>query len=165
MGLLPEKGCELIEGDVIGSLPSKDDHSLVVTRLFELFSRVRGFLLLLSHFSLYVSNDTLPEPDFAVLKTPTPTLTPGGYVQTRDVELLIEVSDATLARDLSAKALLYARAGIAEYWVIDVTGRRLLIHGDPQMGEYTQVTEYAENEIAAPLFAPAEGFMVSDILP
>ncbi len=62
-------------------------------------------------------------------------------------------------------ARLYAQAGIAEYWVVDVTGRRLLIHGVPGSDGYTQVTEFSETDTAAPLFAPTNTFTVSQILP
>jgi hypothetical protein len=37
----------------------------------------------------------------------------------------------TLRFDLTVKAAIYARAGIAEYWVLDVNGRRMIVHRDP----------------------------------
>ena len=39
---------------------------------------------------------------------------------------MVEVSDTTLNFDLSVKAPLYARAGILEYWVMDIQARRLI---------------------------------------
>lgn len=165
MGLLPEKGYELIDGDVVEKMPVKHPHANVITLLFALFSRISGFPLLLTQFSLWIDDETLPEPDFAVLFAPQPRITIRGYVPAEAVRLVIEVSDATLDRDITTKATLYARADIAEYWVIDVTGRRLLIHTTPEQDGYAQVTEYSETDTAAPLFAPASTFVISEILP
>jgi Uma2 family endonuclease len=74
MGLLPEKGYELIEGDVIEKMSVKETHSYVITLLFALFSRLVGFPLLRSQFSLWINETTLPEPDFALLMSKMPLL-------------------------------------------------------------------------------------------
>lgn len=165
MGLIPEKGYELIEGDIVQKMSVKYPHSALITQLFALFSRLCGYPLLLSQFSLWIDDETMPEPDFAVLHAPNPPLTPRGYVEASGVRLVVEVSDATLPQDITTKAALYARAGIPEYWVIDVSGRRLLIHGVPASDGYSQVTEYLPDETAAPLFDPTATFAVADILP
>ena len=46
--------------------------------------------------------------------------------------LIVEVADTTLAYDLTTKAELYATAGIADYWVLDVENRQLHVFRDPQ---------------------------------
>jgi Uma2 family endonuclease len=45
--------------------------------------------------------------------------------------LVVEVADTTLAFDTTTKAELYATANVAEYWVLDVTGRELHVFRDP----------------------------------
>ncbi len=67
--------------------------------------------------------------------------------------------------DLTTKASLYARAQIAEYWVLDVIGRRLLVHRDPQEGQYESVVAYAENESIATLAAPESAFRIQEVFP
>jgi Uma2 family endonuclease len=57
---------------------------------------------------------------------------------------------------------LYARAGIVEYWVVDVAARRLIVHRDPSEGLYGSVTAYGEEETMAPLASPAAQFRVSE---
>ncbi|HLV80009.1 MAG TPA: Uma2 family endonuclease [Chthonomonadaceae bacterium] len=79
--------------------------------------------------------------------------------------LVGEVSDSTLAYDLSGKALLYARAGIPEYWVVDITGRRLLVHRQPARDGYADIQVYAEGEEAAVISHPEAKVRVSDLLP
>jgi Uma2 family endonuclease len=165
MGLLPKREYELIEGDIIEKMSIKHPHAAVITLLFALFSRITGFPLLLSQFSLWIDDETLPEPDFAVLAHANPTLTTRGYVEATNLRLVVEVSDATLSQDVINKAVLYARANIPEYWVIDVVGRRLLLHSAPGTDGYTAVTEYSDTDTAAPLFAPTATFPISDILP
>ena len=103
-----------------------------------------------------------PEPDVVVLTKPYNELVP--RPKATDVRLLVEVSDSTLAFDLTQKAGLYARAAIAEYWVLDVIGRRLIVHRRPLDGRYRDVMAYAESESIAPLAAPESPVMVGTLL-
>ncbi|MFO0950365.1 MAG: Uma2 family endonuclease [Isosphaeraceae bacterium] len=75
-----------------------------------------------------------PQPDIIVLagprsshrsKTPAPV----------DVVLLIEVSDSSLPKDAGGHLRAYAEAGIYEYWVVDINGRRVDAHTMPTRGE------------------------------
>jgi Uma2 family endonuclease len=81
-----------------------------------------------------------------------------GNPQPQDLALVVEIADSTLALDLTTKAALYARAGIVEYWVIDVTGRRLYCHREPMAGKYSQIAVYEEHEAISPLAAPDAPF-------
>jgi Uma2 family endonuclease len=77
----------------------------------------------------------------------------------------VEIADTTLGFDLKTKGRLYARAGIVEYWVLDLAGRRMIVHRDPHNGEYQSVAAYAEDEIVAPLAAPDAHLCVRTVLP
>ncbi len=59
-----------------------------------------------------------PVPDLIVLNHDSATIV-SGNPQPSDLNLIVEISDSTLF-DLTTKAWLYARAGILEYWVLDV---------------------------------------------
>ena len=65
-----------------------------------------------------------------------------------------------LSFDLTVKARLYARARIVEYWVVDIPGRRIIVHRDPQEGQYQSVVAYAEQESVKPLASPDHEFPV-----
>ncbi len=80
-----------------------------------------------------------------------------------DLELVVEVSDTSLAFDLTTKAVLYARAGIQEYWVLDIQGCRVMVHREPVAGRYRAIVAYGENESVAPLAAPEKPFHVADV--
>lgn len=103
-----------------------------------------------------------PEPDVVVLTRPYNELVP--RPKANDVRLVVEVSDSTLAFDLTQKARLYARAEIPEYWVLDVANRRLIVHRRPQGGAYQEVVAYAEAESVAPLAAPDSSVVVGTLL-
>ena len=88
-----------------------------------------------------------------------------GNPQPQDLQLVVEVSDTTLSFDLTTKASIYARAGIVEYWVLDIAGRRMIVHREPQGGRYVSVTAYSAEESVSPLAAPESSFRVGDAFP
>ncbi len=80
--------------------------------------------------------DSEPEPDLVVI----PHNAPRPYHQAT-AALVIVVSVSSLRRDLVRKPSLYAAAGVDEYWVIDLDGRRAVIHRDPRRDGYADVVE------------------------
>ena len=103
-----------------------------------------------------------PQPDLIVLKLPS-TSFQSANPQPDDLELAVEVSDSTLRFDLTVKATLYARAAIREYWVLDVPGRRLIVHRDPGPSGYASVVAYSEAETIAPLASPLNQLRVGSL--
>jgi Uma2 family endonuclease len=89
----------------------------------------------------------LPKPrsDFYAAQIPTPP----------DVLLLVEVSDSSLAFDQGIKRALYARHGIAEYWVVDIPNRRIHVHCEPTVDGYGKTLECAQTDTASPRALPA----------
>ena len=89
-----------------------------------------------------------PLPDFAVLRSGEllGRVTPDRYPEPRDIGILIEVAVTSLRADLSTGLEHYARALVPIYWVVDVLGRRILVHTEPQVvdgrGEYAHVETY-----------------------
>jgi Uma2 family endonuclease len=105
-----------------------------------------------------------PEPDVIVLKRDLSHFT-SGNPRPQDLQLVVEVADSTLGFDLTKKASLYARAGIVEYWVLDVAGRRMIVDRDPQKGRYLSIEAYGSDESVAPLAAPESRFRIKDAFP
>jgi hypothetical protein len=104
-----------------------------------------------------------PEPDLMVLRRPTRGSDPNPGPA--EILWLIELSDTTLAFDLNVKARLYARAGIQDYWVFDLGGRRIIIHRDPRDGAYTWIVAHGEEDSVSPLMEPSFTARVADLLP
>ena len=82
-----------------------------------------------------------------------------------DIRLVVEISDSTLAYDQNEKGPLYAAAGIAEYWIVDVNTRRLLVYRDPQPAGYASLQTLRATESVSPLAAPDASAPVAELLP
>ena len=148
---------ELVEGELILTMGKKRLHSNVLRRLIILLDQLFGQDLVQQEVSLDVSPEdnptSEPEPDAVVFRKSFEDVA-SGNPRPADVALLIEVADTTLRFDRTVKAGLYARAGIAEYWVVDAVGERVYVHRDPQEGAYRSVAEFGREESVSPLAKP-----------
>jgi Uma2 family endonuclease len=110
-----------------------------------------------------------PEPDIAVIpgnvrdyKTAHPTM----------AVLIVEVADTSLLYDRTIKASLYAKAGIGEYWIVNLVDYQVEVHRHPApMPEqtygfgYTSVTTCKAPDTITPLAAPHMTIAVAELLP
>lgn len=162
-GVWNRERLELIDGELIDTMGKKRPHvnALVVIRNWAI--AVFGDLRVQTEASIDVAPDdnpiNEPEPDLAVLRRSS--LEFDANPKPEDILLVAEVSDTTLSFDLEKKGPLYARAGIPEYWILDVNKRRLIVHREPAGGKYRSVVVYSENESVAPLNSPRSEFLVS----
>ena len=167
-GLFDQQRLELVDGELISKMGKNRPHVNALALMVKWLSRFFDLALVNQEASIDVApqdNPTSePQPDLIVLKQPTNQIA-AGNPRPQDLQLVIEVSDTSLHFDLTRKADLYARAGIVEYWVLDVAGRKLFVHREPQLGKYQSVTEYSEQESVAPLAAPQAQFLVSSAFP
>lgn len=74
-----------------------------------------------------------PEPDLTVVERGAPA-----PYHPSTAALVIEVSVSSLAYDLGVKAAVFAAAGIPDYWVVDVEGRRVVVHRKPSADGYRE---------------------------
>ena len=81
-----------------------------------------------------------------------------------DTFLLVEVSDLTADYDLNEKALLYAEAGIIEYWVVLVNEAAIVRHRTPTPGGYRDVTRLCGTGMISPLAAPEALWTINALL-
>lgn len=115
-----------------------------------------------------LDDGTEPEPDVLIV--------PGSRLDYEDhhptpleVLLLVEVSDSTLTKDRGKKAEDYARADIADYWIVNLVDRQLEMLRDPGPlpggHGYKLRRVLLEGEAIAPLLAPDSAVAVADLLP
>jgi Uma2 family endonuclease len=83
-----------------------------------------------------LNGDTEPLPDVAVVRRPWRGY-PGEHPGPDDIFLLVEVAESSLAFDQGAKRTLYARAGIREFWIVDLSSNVVHIHREPVGDTYT----------------------------
>ena len=143
---------ELIDGEIISKMGANAPHRITLLFIEAWLLKVFGLLFVQTQTSIEVPENARrvndPVPDAAVTReraTFYAVRNPGP----QDILLLVEVSDSTLKSDLNTKARLYARIGIAEYWVADIAARRLHRHRQPTRNGYTEVTIFeSEQEIS-----------------
>ncbi len=159
---------ELIDGEILSKMSQKPPHRIAVILLRNWLIAVFGALFVQSQASISVGDadpdHNEPEPDAAVTVAPNTDYTQG-HPGPADLSLVAEVSDTTLRSDRAAKAALYARAGIVEYWLLDIVNRQMLVHRNPGAGGYGEVVVYAADETAATLARPDASVRVADLLP
>ncbi len=165
LGLSELDRYELIEGELVCKMSKNPPHMRAVMLLCDWLRTAFGRTQVVQEPTIDVapadSPASAPEPDAVVLSRSLLDLVE--HPKPEQIRLLVEVSDTTLAYDLTTKAALYARAGIADYWVLDVNGRRVVVHRLPADGAYQSVLAFAENEKVSPLGAPAAEIRVGDL--
>jgi Uma2 family endonuclease len=131
---------ELLEGQLVDMSPIGPRHALAIDLLNRLLPAILGEQAWLRVQNPIVLDDASePQPDFAVVRHPWSGY-PDAHPRPPDILLLIEVADSSLEFDLGAKLELYARAGICEFWVVDLTSNRVLVHRSPREGRYDSIT-------------------------
>lgn len=66
-----------------------------------------------------------------------------------EIFLIIEVADSTLLSDRQQKAPIYAKAGIADYWILDVNTKQSDVFREPTQEGYQQETILTANTVLA----------------
>jgi Uma2 family endonuclease len=155
-GLFEAERLELVDGDLISKMGKTRPHvnafRLMQYWLLEAFGKEFVDAEAPIDVSPADNPSNEPEPDLIVLREPCDTFV-SGNPKAEDLRLVVEISDSSLRFDLVTKAALYARAGIVEYWVLDVAGRSLVVHRKPESGRYQSVMVYGEKESVSPLGA------------
>ncbi|MGA2882764.1 MAG: Uma2 family endonuclease [Bryobacteraceae bacterium] len=164
-GLWDQQRLELVHGELISKMGKKRPHVNALVALQAWLVGTFGEQFVNPGAPIDVAPEdnptNEPEPDLVVLARPSREFQDANP-RPVDLRLVVEVSDSTLGFDLTTKAELYARAGIVEYWVVDVAARRLIVHRDPREGLYHSVIAYSDQETASPLASPQSEFRVLD---
>jgi Uma2 family endonuclease len=143
---------ELIEGEIIEVNSQMMPHGVVKFRLAMKLSTLLSPLLEVHvELSVQLNDNTLVDPDISV----TPKLKlERRYLRRDEILMAIEVSDTTLDYDLGEKARVYSKAGIAEYWVVDINGAQTWVHCEPSESGYTSIVSLS---FASPLALLIDG--------
>jgi len=142
---------ELIDGELLEMSPQNAPHMEAKRFLVTLFiRRLSDNVAVHVEGTLNLAPGASPSPDIWLHDTATRV----DQVRGPDVSLLVEIADTSLLRDLGLKADLYARHGVADYWVVDAYGRRIFVHRSPSHEGYGQVLEIGREDAIAPLAFP-----------
>jgi len=145
---------ELIGGELHMMSPIGDRHADAVDWLvrWSTLAIDRQVLLVRVQNPLSIpGSESAPQPDIA-------WVTLRRYADRRplpeEVSLLVEVADTSLEFDTTAKATLYAAAGIADYWVVDLVSRAVIVFREPRSGGYESRSTHRGDQFVRPLAQP-----------
>jgi Uma2 family endonuclease len=145
--LKPDDRVELIEGAIIEISPIGSPHAACVYRLYSSLPEIiKHRALVWVRNPVRLDDFSEPVPDVSLLKLrkdfyaahhPMPT----------DVLLIIEVADSTLLKDRNIKVPLYARAGLAEVWLVNLPKELIEVYSDPVNGKYRKCEKFKRGEV------------------
>lgn len=151
---------ELIDGEIIEMPPIGHPHAGTVNLLVKLLiSAVGDQAVVAPQNPVYLDDHTEPLPDIALL-LPRADYYRNAHAGPDDVLLLIEVADSSLAYDRDVKLPRYARAGIPEAWLVDLSGRRLWVHRQAHAARCADITQPDDlAAVAVPVAAGAKVYL------
>jgi len=159
----PGERLELIDGHLLVREPQGSGHAAALRRALGDVWQID------SQLPLALDADSEPEPDVAVV--------PRDPVAYRDAHpsravLIVEIAEGSYRIDRGYKASLYARAGIADYWIVDLIHGVLEVHREPQASpdallgwRYRSIETLRPPAAVTPLVAPDSSIPVADLLP
>jgi Uma2 family endonuclease len=170
LGLFVGERLELLDGMLVMREPQGSPHAAIVIQIGQLLAAAfgAGWHPRL-HSPLALGQDSEPEPDVAVVAG-----MPRDYfvAHPTTAALVVEVADSSLRLDRRYKAAVYARAGLPDYWIVNLVDRVLEVHREPRPAAdapddwiYCSVDVLRPPASVAPLAAPTARIPIADLLP
>jgi Uma2 family endonuclease len=159
----PNDRVELIRGELVTMSPKGTKHAVCCTRLIAvLLPLLKNQYSLRCQDPITLPKGSAPEPDLTIVTAQDYI---AGHPTPKDILLVIEIADTSLDYDRGVKAILYAEADIAHYWLIDVINARLEAYSQPRQGIYTRLEVYLpEDQVCLPL-PQVQQFRLDQVLP
>lgn len=170
IGVFEDEPLELIGGELIVAEPKYPYHTSGVTVAdYVIRAALPPGWIVRNQAPVSLDDESEPEPDLAIV--------PGGprdYLHEHPARpvLAVEIADSSLSFDRRRKGSLYARAGIEDYWIVNLVNRVLEVYRDPGPDlsayygwRYRSVTTLAPPAVVSPLAFPSIRIAVSDLLP
>jgi Uma2 family endonuclease len=159
-----EDHVELIEGEIIEMSPIGSRHAACVDRATMLLApAVVGKAIVRSQGPIRLGDYTKPQPDLILLE-PRKDYYASADPITRNALLVIEVSDTSIRYDRGPKLKVYARAGVSEVWIEDLTSDTLLVFREPSGAIYRTHLTLQGTDSVSPLAFPELNLPVSALL-
>lgn len=160
---------ELIAGQLVVAEPQGSAHATVVGAVDDaLRAALPPGWIVRAQMPVALDEESSPEPDLVVVSG-----TRADYRlshPTRPV-LAVEVAEWSLALDRLYKGSLYARAGIQDYWIVNLIDRVLEVHRDPSPDpsapygwRYRSVETMTRPALVVPLAFPTVRIAVADLI-
>ena len=161
LGAFDDERVELLRGAIVATSPQYAEHMYVIQRLLKrLSSALADRAEVRAQAPLALANHSEPEPDISVVP-------PGDYPHEHPTTawLVVEAADSSLRKDRKLKGPLYAEAGIAEYWIVNLAERVVEVHSGPGPNGYANCDVVAPGGRLTFQRFPDVTIAVDDILP
>jgi Uma2 family endonuclease len=155
-----EKRVELIRGEIVQMTPINIAHANCVTVVTEWSIQVAPldqFMIRCQNPIRIPSSNSEPEPDIVWVKRRKYLRHP----EPSDIVLVIEVADRSLQFDRTEKLEVYARAGIAEYWVVNLVDEQVEVHRSPVGHGYKEKLIHRGDAAVSPMALPSASLHLS----
>jgi Uma2 family endonuclease len=169
-GFTEDDNLELIEGWLVRKMSHGVNHDNAIELIDEALAPLLPADVRRRIQSTITTADSQPEPDFVLVRG-TVRSRDGRHPGPADLELVVEVSDSSLDYDRTFKQRIYARAGIAVYWIVNLIDRQVEVYTLPQPTldepRFANRTDYREGE-SVPVVIQAQEIgrvAVADLLP
>lgn len=162
-GLLDNRQVELLKGEIVEMSPEGEAHAYFSSEAEEYLRKLLGDRVTIrSGKPITLPDNSEPEPDIAIVqKLGREYLSHHPYPE--NIFWLIEYSNSSLEKDLNIKTKIYAEVGIAEYWVVNLKKRQLIVFREPQETEYASKSTLSTGEVY-PLSFPDVAVSVNSII-
>jgi Uma2 family endonuclease len=160
---LGKRRIELINGELREVTPPGPTHADCVDRLTRWSvesTHVQQMTIRVQSPIEIPADDSAPEPDVVWIKAKDYSKQ---HPQAREVLLIIEVADSSLNEDLGEMATLYAKAGVKDYWVVNIPDMCVEVFRQPRRGRYGERRTYQVGETVSPLALPKVKLSVSGL--
>ncbi len=159
-GAFTDERVELLGGVIVEVSPQEPRHAAVIQRLDRAFQLAVGDRAQVrTQLPLAISNDSLPEPDLALV-------IPGRFddAHPSTASLVVEVANRSVRKDRRIKAELYAAAGIAEYWLVNLQDDVIEVFSEPSGATYARIEPARPGAILRPKAFPDITISVAAVL-
>src|SRR5919109_2157297 len=129
VGAFDREPLELIGGQLIVAEPKGSEHAAAVDMAYvALLAAIPAGWTVRGQNPVALDDESAPEPDLAVVAGP-----PADFRHAHPTRpaLVIEVAESSLQFDRVTKGSLYARAGIVDYWIVNLEDRVVEVYRDP----------------------------------
>lgn len=149
LGFFEDEKVELLDGVIVKMSPIGELHNDYETLLNELLVKaLPSHLAVRPQCSFPLSDISEPQPDLAIIERKPIGEEPSAAL------LIIELADSSLKKDLGLKAKLYAAAGVADYWVVNLQAMVIDVHRRPVGSRFTSVQRFDRTSRVQALLVP-----------
>jgi Uma2 family endonuclease len=156
---------ELIEGEILTMSPIGPQHDYAIEALSDWSheNRPKGQVTVRAQAAIGIpSLASVPQPDLFWVRRKVYLMS---RPQASDLLWLVEVSDSTLSYDRGRKSKIYAKAGVADYWIVNIPDQCIEVRRDPKGDFYQSIQTFRAGDLIALLAFPEIRFAVDTVFP